>query len=137
MGGTNPQSPCTKLFATITQSLVTAFGTVYQAAQAAGVSRNTVYRWRQEDLEFAEAWYEAHENAVDVVENVMYQQAVGGNTLAGIFYLKAHRPKYRDRLKINVEQVQSEIDEMMERFRENPGLLNPVSRMMPKRVKLI
>ena len=62
-------------------------GTVFHAAQAAGVSRQTVYRWRQEDLEFAEAWYEAHENAVDVVENVMYQQAVGGNTLAGIFYL--------------------------------------------------
>lgn len=86
----------------------------------------------QEDLEFAEAWEEAHENAVDVVENVMYQQAVGGNTLAGIFYLKAHRPKYRDRLSIDIEQVQSEIDEMMERFRDNPGLLNPVSRMMLK-----
>ena len=111
---------------------LTAHGTVFHAAQAAGVSRNTVYRWRQEDFEFAEAWYEAHENAVDVVENVIYQQAAGGNTLAAFFYLKAHRPKYRDRLNINVEQVQSEIDEMIERFRENPGLLNPVSRMMLK-----
>ena len=35
-----------------------------------------------------------------------------------------------DRLNINVEQVQSEIDEMMERIRASPGLLNPVSRMM-------
>ena len=72
------------------------------------------------------------ENAVDVVENVMYQQAVGGNTLAGIFYLKAHRPIYRDRVNIDITQVQSEIDEMMERFREHPGLLNPVNRMMLK-----
>ena len=62
----------------------------------------------------------------------MYQQAVGGNTLAGIFYLKAHRPIYRDRVNIDITQVQSEIDEMMERFREHPGLLNPVNRMMLK-----
>lgn len=102
---------------------LTTHGTVFHAAQAAGVSRNTVYRWRQEDFEFAEAWEEAHENAVDVVENVIYQQAAGGNTLAGIFYLKAHRPKYRDRLSIDIEQVQSDIDEMMERLRANPELL--------------
>lgn len=30
-----------------------AQGTVSHAAQAAGVSRNTAYRWRQDDLEFA------------------------------------------------------------------------------------
>ena len=36
----------------------------------------------------------------------------------------------RNRLNTNVEQVQSEIDEMIEQFRENAGLLNPVSRMM-------
>ncbi len=67
---------------------LTEHGTVRHAAQAAGVSRNTVYRWRHEDFEFAEAWAEAHENAVDVVENVIYQQAAGGNTLAAFFYLK-------------------------------------------------
>ena len=85
-----------------------------------------------QDLEFAEAWYEAHENAVDAVENVIYEQAVGGNTLAAFFYLKAHRPKYRDRLTIDIEQVQNEIDEMIERFREHPGPFNPVTTMMLK-----
>ena len=102
---------------------LTNHGTVRHAAQAAGVSRNTVYRWRQEDFEFAEAWSDAHENAVDVVENVIYQQAAGGNTLAAFFYLKAHRKKYRDRLSIDIEQVQGEIDEMMERLRGNSELL--------------
>jgi hypothetical protein len=53
----------------------------------------------------------------------MYQQAVGGNTLAGIFYLKAHRPIYRDRLNIDIEQLNSEIKERMAQFRENPDLL--------------
>lgn len=102
---------------------LTTHGTVYHAAQAAGVSRQTAYRWRHEDPEFADQWDEAHENAVDAVESTIYQQAIGGNTLAGIFYLKAHRPIYRDRLNINVEQVQSEIEERIGQFIGNPNLL--------------
>lgn len=74
-------------------------------------------------MSFAEAWDVAQENAVDVVENTIYQQAVGGNTLAAIFYLKAHRPIYRDRLNIDVQQVNREIQERIAQFRENPALL--------------
>jgi 20S proteasome alpha/beta subunit len=102
---------------------LTENGTVYHAAQAAGVSRQTVYRWREDDLKFADLWDEAIENAVDAVENAVYQKALSGDTIAAIFYLKAQRPKFRDRLNINVEQVQSDIDEMMERMRANPVLL--------------
>ena len=99
---------------------LTAQGTVYHAAQAAGISRQTAYRWRDEDLAFAEQWDEAIENAVDAVENVVYQRALGGDTIAAIFYLKAQRPKFRDRLNINVEQVRSEIEERIAQLRENP-----------------
>ena len=102
---------------------LTLNGTVYHAAQAAGVSRQTAYRWREEDPEFADLWDEAIQNAVDEVENTIYHQAVGGNTLAGIFYLKAHRPIYRDRLNIDIEQLRGEIEERMAQLRENPDLL--------------
>jgi transposase-like protein len=98
-------------------------GTVSHAAKAAGVSRNTPYRWRHEDSEFAEAWDEAHETAVDAVESVLYQSALSGNIVAMIFYLKAHRPIYRDRLNIDLKQVQSEIEERMAQLRANPALL--------------
>ena len=54
-------------------------GTVYHAAQAAGVSRQTVYRWRIEDREFAACWDEAHEKAVDAVESSLYQKALNGD----------------------------------------------------------
>ena len=101
---------------------LTAQGTVYHAAQAAGISRQTAYRWHRDDPEFANQWDEAHENAVDVVESTMYQQAVGGNTLAGIFYLKAHRPIYRDRLNIDIEQLNSEIKERMAQLGVTPQL---------------
>jgi len=35
-----------------------------------------------------------------------------------IFYLKAHRPQYRDRLNIDVKQLTSEIEERMAQLRE-------------------
>jgi transposase-like protein len=82
---------------------LTTHGTVFHAAQAAGVSRNTAYRWRNEDFEFASLWDEGHENAVDAVESVLYQKALNGDTIAIIFYLKAHRPIYRDRLNIDLK----------------------------------
>ena len=108
-----------KFIATLTEQ-----GTVFHAAKAAGISRHTAYRWRDEDLDFADQWDEAIENPVDAVENVVYQRALGGDTIAAIFYLKAQRPKFRDRLNINVEQVQSDIDELMERLRTNPNFLS-------------
>jgi len=100
-----------------------AQGTVSHAAQAAGVSRNTAYRWRQDDHEFASLWDEAHENAVDAVESVLYQSALRGNTLAIIFYLKAHRPIYRDRLNIDIKQLYSEVEERMAQLGINPDML--------------
>jgi 20S proteasome alpha/beta subunit len=102
---------------------LTVHGTVYHAAQAAGISRQTAYRWQRDDPEFADAWDEAHDNAVDAVESTIYQQAIGGNTLAAIFYLKAHRPIYRDRLNIDIEQVKSEIEERMAQLGITPHLL--------------
>jgi hypothetical protein len=45
-----------------------AQSTVLYAAKAAGISRWTAYRWRQEDPEFDSRWDEALENAVDVVD---------------------------------------------------------------------
>ena len=98
-----------------------AQGTVLHACKAAGISRQTAYRWHREDPDFAEQWDEAHENAVD--ESTIYQQAIGGNTLAAIFYLKAHRQIYRDKVSIDIAQVKSEILERMAQLGITPQLL--------------
>jgi hypothetical protein len=100
-----------------------AQSTVLHAAKSAGISRWTAYRWRKEDPEFDSRWDEALENAVDVVENSLYQKAVNGDTICMIFYLKAHRPIYRDRLNIDIEQVRGEIEERIAQLGENPALL--------------
>jgi phage terminase small subunit len=104
-----------------------AQGTVSHAAQAAGVSRNTAYRWREDDLQFASLWHEAHEKAVDAVESSLHQKAVS-DAICMIFYLKAHRPIYRDRLNIDIKQVQSEIEERMAQIGVTSHLL---ARAMP------
>jgi len=108
---------------------LTTHATVLHAAQAAGISRQTAYRWQREDPDFADQWDEAIENAVDAVESVIYQKALSGDVIAGIFYLKAQRPKFRDRLNIDIEQVNSEIRERMAQLRENPDLL---TRVIPR-----
>lgn len=100
-----------------------AQSTVLHAAKAAGISRQTAYRWRKDDPAFDSRWDEALDNAVDVVENSLYQKAVNGDTICMIFYLKAHRPIYRDRLNIDIEQVRGEIEERIAQLGENPALL--------------
>src|SRR5690348_2914016 len=102
-----------------------AQGTVSHAAQAAGVSRMTAYRWRQDDREFASQWDEAMENAVDAVESALYQKAIAGETVPMIFYLKAHRPIYRDRVTINLAQVHSEIEERLAELQQRLQSSNP------------
>ncbi len=96
---------------------------VTHAARSAGISRSRVYDIRKENAEFAAAWDEAEETAVDSLEGEARGRALEGidepivyqgeiqrdrdgkpvtikkysDTLA-MFLLKAHRPeKYRER----------------------------------------
>ena len=94
---------------------------VYVAAQAAGVARSCVYRWREANPEFAKQWDDAVEAGTDLLEQeakrrahkgvlkpVYYRGEVVGqireysDTLL-IFLLKGKRPKqYRDSVKMAV-----------------------------------
>ena len=52
---------------------------VRAACQAAGIDRTTVYKARQRSKEFAKAWQEAREDAIDALEAVAWQRARGGS----------------------------------------------------------
>jgi uncharacterized protein YdbL (DUF1318 family) len=99
-------------------------GNVSDAARKAGVGRKTVYEWREAEPDFAAAWDEAIEAAMDAMESEAWRRAVEGTRkpLIGrvgkdqdgvITYvreysdslmqtlLKAHRPeKYRERSEV-------------------------------------
>ncbi|MDI6872472.1 MAG: terminase [Bacillota bacterium] len=93
-------------------------GNVSDACRKARVPRRTVYNWKTDDAEFAQAWAEAEETAADALEREARRRAVKGvlkpvyqgGKLAGhvreysdtllIFLLKGARPeKYAERVK--------------------------------------
>jgi hypothetical protein len=98
-------------------------GIVGPAAEAAHVSRQTIYVWREHDEEFAVAMNAAREEALDAIEHEAYRRAVLGvpqerpitarGEVIGTYtiteysdrllelVLKANRPeKYRERFDV-------------------------------------
>ena len=67
------------------------------AATATGVARSAMYSWRDDDPAFCAEWDDAVEVATELVENVLYKQALDGNLLACIFWLKSHKPSVYNR----------------------------------------
>lgn len=74
---------------------------VSEAARAAKISRRGAYDWRDSDVEFAAAWAEAEQTAIDKLEKVAWDRATDGVSDRMLeILLKAHRPeKYVDRIQ--------------------------------------
>ena len=78
-------------------------GSLACAARAVGVSRMTVYNWKDDDPAFEAAILQAQEGAWDALERSMYQRACAGDTIAAIFMLKGRRPKvWHDKARLEV-----------------------------------
>jgi hypothetical protein len=98
-------------------------GTVIHAAELAGINRRTAYLWRSTDAEFRAQWDEVLENTTDRVERSLYNQAVSEkNVVATIFYLKANRAKYRDRVQLDIPTIQRQVEDRLEEYRKQLAL---------------
>jgi hypothetical protein len=75
---------------------VGATGNVAAACKAAGVSRQTVYRHREQFPEFAKAWDDSLETALDKLEGVLWKEGANGHIRAIELVLKARRPMFRE-----------------------------------------
>lgn len=97
-------------------------GTVKDACLIAGISRQTAYRHRLEDPEFAEEWDSVQHDIVVVLEASALQRAEEGSERMIEFLLKANRPqKYRDTLKIDGKLAiasEAELDDEIASFLE-------------------
>jgi len=94
---------------------------IYHAAVATQVARSTIYKWMEDDPQFALAVEESFEDAIDVMETSTYEDALGsngkpGNPLLKMFWLKAHRPKYRDKVTVDLDVVKDEIVRRMQQL---------------------
>lgn len=101
---------------------------VKAACEAGGFSRNTAYRWREEDPDFAKQWDDAVEAGTDILEDVAHRRAIEHSDTLTIFLLKARRKeKYADLVRnrltgpddgpvqIEVEDTRAPIDSLMTR----------------------
>jgi hypothetical protein len=70
------------------EALEKSLGVVTDACKKAGISRQSHYRWMQEDELYKEAVESISEMAIDFAESSLYKQIKEGNTPATIFYLK-------------------------------------------------
>lgn len=72
-------------------------GNVRAACQAAGIDRKTAYQHRDKYPDFAAAWQDALDEAIDALEAVARKRALETSDTLMIFLLKAHRPAlYRE-----------------------------------------
>ena len=99
-------------------------GSIYHAALAVRINRKTAYRWIESDPQFAEALEESKEDCYDKAESSVYRKALNGDSLLLMFYLKAHRPKFRDKVTIDIEAVNEEIRERMRQLNSGTQAVN-------------
>lgn len=63
-------------------------GNIHDACKSVGVSRRTIYKWKDSEDWFKERVEDIREISIDNVESALYKSAIEGNTTAQIFYLK-------------------------------------------------
>jgi hypothetical protein len=99
---------------------------VGSACKVAKVGRTTAYEARQRDEEFAIAWRDLEDGAIEVLEAEAYRRAMSGSDRLMEFLLKARRPDvYRDR----VDARRSEDSDLHERVRREVDARERVRRM--------
>ncbi len=103
-------------------------GFVGKACEAVAVSKQTVYNWRNADTTFAADWDRAVDLATEdlekevrrralhgVEEPVFYQGKICGTVQKYsdsllMFAIKARKPEYRDKITVDVKQLDSDIE---------------------------
>ena len=77
---------------------------VQVSCEKVGVSRNTVYRWRKEDIEFSKAMDDALAEGEAIINDMGESQLLTlmkeKNWNAISFWLRKRNPKFRDRLEV-------------------------------------
>lgn len=86
---------------------------VLVACEKAGLSRNTVYRWRNEDAVFAkdmdDALIEGEALVNDMSESQLLNMIKEKNWQAVSFWLRKRNPKFKDRIEVEVAPKQEEL----------------------------
>ncbi len=97
------------------------YGTVTSACRIVELSRDSPYRWRQQDPEFNEAFENSRNVVADDLEQEALRRAHDGSDLLLIFMLKALRPdKYRERFQADLNVDSAAIRSFFDRAASQP-----------------
>lgn len=80
-------------------------GNVTLACKHSGCSRDTFYRWMNENKVFAHLAERAKAESGDVVENMLWERIDRGDPWAIQFWLKHNHPNYADKLAVTVKAL--------------------------------
>lgn len=84
-----------------------------QMCENMGISKDTFYKWKRENSDFADLLKANKDYADTQVENALYKAAIEGNTTAQIFWLKnRRRDNWRDKQDVEVSGDISIVDVM-------------------------
>lgn len=79
-------------------------GHVSNTCAAVPISRDTYYRWLDEDKAFATAVMESEMNLNDEIRDVLINKAASGDMTAVIFYLKKRHPEFKEQAQTTLVQ---------------------------------
>ena len=88
---------------------------VQVACEKVGVSRNSIYRWRKEDIDFAKKMDESIDLGVDFVNDMSESQSLTlikeKSWQAISFWLRKRSPKFKDRVEVtgHIDSPQNEL----------------------------
>jgi len=100
-------------------------GIIRLACEAAGVTRNYVYQYREDHPDFMEQWEAAKADAIDALENEARMRALTISDPLLLAMLRAYKPEYREKSSVELTgrdggPIQSETvlddDERVERL---------------------
>lgn len=99
------------------------------ACEKTGVSRNTVYRWKRDDKEFAKALEDALSDGVSYVNDMSESQLLSlikeKNFPAVRFWLNKRHPAYKDKMEVvNKHELPELTDTQKETIRQALELSN-------------
>jgi hypothetical protein len=89
-----------------------------------GISRNTVYRWKEEDADFSSMFEKALQESTSVVNDIaeghLLKKINNGDFKPITFWLKHRHPEYKNKSNIHIEKYsevsQETIDSAMKTF---------------------
>lgn len=91
-----------------------------QIAHNIGISKSTLYEWKNKFSDFSEALKRSKDVADYEVENALFKKAKMGDTTAQIFWLKNRRPeKWRDKADMTVTPSNGVLESLLELKRGN------------------